>query len=31
MRSVVVEIEAIYVLMQEQSRDGMRGRRAYLI
>jgi hypothetical protein len=30
MRSAVSDIEVIYVLLQEQSRDGMRGRRAYL-
>jgi hypothetical protein len=26
----VSDLQAIYVLVQEQSRDGMRGRRAYL-
>jgi hypothetical protein len=31
MWSIVSDIQTIYVLVQEQSRDGMRGRRAYLI
>jgi hypothetical protein len=31
MRSTVSDTQTIYVLVQEQSRDGMRGRHAYLI